>query len=274
VQQPWDDAAALREYLETATPDEAEALEADFAGCDGAAYANGTEYYRDNPQLATITDDQRDACLSGVATVEQYFDDHEADLEAASSEDALALARLSALGLRSWEDEAFYYYTDTTASYEARDSAMAQVFETIHDRFHAGVKTMIWAHNWHIARDAADMTGYLFGVHNMGSHLATDLGDDYFPIALIGYDVSINWPGVQQGPIPPPTQDNAVEVMLHGLERPYLLVDLAFPGAAAPFLTPGATYTFGGEAEDLVPAEQYGGIVYLDSSPAMDALWW
>jgi len=111
----------------------------------------------------------------------------------------------------------------------------------------------------------------------MGGFLDDALGDLYAPIGLLAYQVSIDWPGMMSGPLDPPADENNVALMLHELGREYLLVDLEFPGAADPFLTPGETYRIGTSqtgSDRLVPAEHYRGLFYLDESPAMDGLGW
>jgi hypothetical protein len=104
----------------------------------------------------------------------------------------------------------------------------------------------------------------------MGTFLASALGGDYKAVGLAGYKVSINWPGVGTGELPPPTRADAVEVMLHELRTPFLFVDLAFGGVTDKFLKDGKVYELQGE--EMVPNEQFDGLVFLDVSPMMEWL--
>ena len=63
-----------------------------------------------------------------------------------------------------------------------------------------------------------------------------------------------------------------VEKMLHDLRKPQLLVDLDFPGAAAPFLMPEQKYQLGPveEGAKMAPRHHYRGLIFIDDSPALE----
>jgi erythromycin esterase-like protein len=139
----------------------------------------------------------------------------------------------------------------------------------------------LWAHNLHVAERHDEIVGsYNYGgtARSLGTFLRERRGDGYRALGILAYDTSINWPGIQVGPLPLPTGVDAVEVLLHGLGRPFLLVDLAFGGAADPFLTPGTLYRMHSGSPEypdrLEPARQFHGLIYLDVSPGMEAVFW
>ena len=65
--------------------------------------------------------------------VQSYFDDHEAELVANTSAEALAWARLSLVSLRAWEYEA-YHTEDPELRMSARDLGMAYIFQPMKKR--------------------------------------------------------------------------------------------------------------------------------------------
>jgi erythromycin esterase-like protein len=67
---------------------------------------------------------------------------------------------------------------DLAESARVRDLGMADMAAEIL-RTGAATKAIIWAHNAHVGREAA------YGIPMMGSHLASTLGDRYFPVALL-----------------------------------------------------------------------------------------
>jgi erythromycin esterase len=272
IQQPWDDAKALRMFLPQIG---ATSLVAGIADCDGASYDSEAAYYQAHPNgPANITAQQNQSCLDGVRAIDDYFTAHENEIIAATSAQALAEARMSSRGLRAWEGEAFTYNSDLPASMVARDEGMADVFQALRALHFPNARVVVWAHNFHISAHQDEVQYPFSNAKSMGSFLKERLGDDYRPIGLLAYQVDINWPGVGCGAQPLPTAPEAVELMLHGLGEPYLLVDLG----ATPFFAPGQTYELGGEYQGqgshMVPAHAFNALVYLDHSPAMQAIFW
>ncbi|MCP4901891.1 MAG: erythromycin esterase family protein [bacterium] len=271
IQQPWHDWPMLRFFVQRAIANNA-AFITGIERCNGIGYGSADRYYAD-PESSNITLADYDACLSSLASLESYFDDHEAELVSNTSAEDLVWARINLVGLRAWEGQMYFYEDDIDSSYQARDVGMAYVFQAIKSLRNPDEKVAIWAHNWHIAYDTSKWDADFYPVPNMGSHLRTALGDDYFALGLIGYSVSINWPGVSVGELDPPSDTNAVEYLLHHeIARDYLLLDLSFPNTDEPFLEPGRSYSLNGSA--MVPGEQFGALLYLDVSPMMNAIGW
>jgi erythromycin esterase-like protein len=275
VQQAWTDWDALRTWLAQAAPADAASLTGPLMACDGPQATSEADYAQNH------FNDPYDAahfasCGQALDALDAYIAANQAAMTQRTSAEAYTLGKLSALGLRSWQGEKYYYTTDTLKSFEARDLAMAPVYEMLRSLYFPQKKALLWAHNYHLMRShpaASDPQG-VPGARNMGSVLAQDLGDAYAPIGLSGWDVEINWPGTGHGPTSTPSSSSEVEWKLHHLNQPLLLVDLHDPGLA-PFLTPSATYGCGNPwSMGMVPADQWRAVVYFESSPPMNALFW
>ncbi len=272
IQQPWDDGRLLFEYLARAVPPHSPWFSEDIELCNGVGYESAYDYYTD-PDGRAITEDDHQACLDGLARLEGFFNDREDALVARTSAEEFAWAQINLVGLRAWENAQYYSLRDHYGlAMQSRDEGMAYVFQAIKQLRNPDDRATIWAHNWHIAFDGQNIPGY-DRARTMGTYLRDALGDAYFVLGLVGYDVSINWPGVGSGPLPPPTSPAHVEYLLHHeIERDFLLVDLDFGGTDEPFLATGQLYGLNGWA--LVPAEHFDVLLYLDVSPPMDALLW
>src|SRR5215831_3292464 len=272
IQQPWDDGRALRRFLPQIG---ATSLAAGIAQCDGASFDSANAYFQAHPNgPANITPAQNQSCLDGLRAIDDYFSAHENEIIAATSREALAEARMASRSLRAWQGEAYNYTSDLPASMVARDQGMADVLLALRALRFPSARAVVWAHNFHIAAHQEEVQYPFWGAKSMGSFLAERLGDDYGPIGLVGYQVDINWPSVGCGPQPVPTAANAVERMLHGLGEPFLLIDLA----TTTFFASGMSYELGGEQQGqgshMIPAHAFRALVYLDHSPAMQAILW
>jgi len=290
VQQTWLDGAAIMAFLELAPPAEAEPLMAGIAECrctTSPSHADCKEVYG---ELGKITDDEKQTCLDALAAVDTWLDANEADAIAATSEEQLAYARLNLLGIeRNYVKNYHMYKGEYGLAYEARDLGMFEVFNKLREMHHPDAKFALWGHNWHIAHQTDAMTEPAVVISpvpvgikaskGLGTFLHEALGDDYLAIGLHAYNLSVNWEGLAIGPMEVPT-DESLEGMLHALGRPALLVDLAFPDAESPFFASGEKYVAGifdnagGLEVPIVPAEQYGAILFLDESPMMESLLW
>jgi len=223
-------------------------------------------YNTANGALLPYPEDEFVACLAGIDVLDAYLETNEADLAAATSDEAVALARIASLSLRSWQGAQHYWASDMAQSYEWRDVAMHRIFDGLRRLYFPDSRVVIWAHNFHLETDhpAVDDPG-LQGISTFGTELYRQVGDDYAAVALMGYEVEINWPGVHQPPLPGP---DFLETRLHGLGEPYLIVDFD-----SPWLGEDAAYELD-FLGTLVPREQFRLGFYLDYSPGMRALAW
>ncbi len=285
IQQPWDDGKPLMDFLTQNASDQAANLNAQITRCDGATSTSATDYWSNiqdtnGDGIPEIADEDFQACTAGLDATETYLNDHKSEIIGQTSDEAFELALVHLVGLRAWELQIYYFYSDVIQSYEGRDQGMAYVLLKFRDLYYPGKKIAVWAHDWHLAMHADRIRNCSLGnqgSRSMGTFLKTSVGDAYQPIGLVGYEVSINWPPTYVGPWPwpVPTDPQCVEVMLHGMGKAYLLVDLAFPGAPEPFLAQGVEHMLNHEYFSLmVPADQYRALIFLDQSPAMESLLW
>jgi hypothetical protein len=145
---------------------------------------------------------------------------------------------------------------------------MAYAFGVLRRLRYGDIKTVVWAHNYHIAKDARASA---WATRTMGSFLRELFGSSYVALALIANISEIDWPSQGCGPIPIffPVR---VERQLHDLGYEALLLDLDFPGGKPPFLAPGERFRF--SETSMVPANQFDGAFFLERSRKMAPLRW
>lgn len=217
-------------------------------------------------------------CVRNLDRLGRWLDRREPALARRTSPEEVEYARVRLVGLRAWQD----HWTDTLEPRErfvSRDAAMAYIFLKLRELEYPGVKTAIWAANFHIDKWNAHDGDFPV----MGDHLDAALGDDYAAFAFVGYRVEMDFPGVWCGPIVLPTNPDSVEVMLHELGERYVLAEFAHPGEAplsvlehpdtvTPFFDPHRKYfLMGGE---MFLHEHYDGAFYFEHSPRMVPLAW
>ena len=258
VQQPEQDYADIDAFLLAWAPADEPALYAELDTC------HVTYDVAMPPAMAAY-----DACTLGLADLDSYLTSNEATLTAAAGAEGYLLMQLSVLGLRSWQDEVFYYASDIGASYESRDVAMATVFQSLLDFYYPTAPLVaMWAHNYHLAADHPAVTDtVLAGLVTTGTLLRAALGADYAPVALAALGAGINWPGVGMGPSAVGTEPGSLERRLDALGPAYLVAD-----TAAAWLDPASPISFSDET--MIVPDQYDAIVYLQSSPPMNAVFW
>ncbi|HET9227636.1 MAG TPA: erythromycin esterase family protein [Thermoanaerobaculia bacterium] len=255
IQQPEDDRPALLAFLDRIGIGADDPLAAGVAACEGVS-----KLYPD-----PIPEERYQRCLAGLDEVERLFRKEEPSLVRRTSRSDLARARMSLVGLRAWQGYAYYAgLGDMAASHESRDSGMAWVFQSIRKLRHPKSRTVVWAHNFHIARRLEEAS---FHTRTMGSFLREAFGPSYATIALTAHETGIDWQEVGCGTIRAP--GGSVEAKLHDLGHEHLLLDLR---GDPPFLTPGEVLLLG--EYDMVPADQFDGILYLDVSRKMSPLAW
>lgn len=274
AQQPWSDWTNLKAFLESAAPADAAALVAGLSTCNGAGFTTAKDYFTSGAYTAPFPQAAFDGCTTGIDALDAYLAGHAAGLTAASSAGALGWANIASIGLRSWQGQQFYQKTQVGTSYASRDVAMASILERTRDLAFPGAKTIVWAHNVHLAERHTEVTGepQLGPFTTMGTVLKQDLGDAYQAFALIGYDVHTNWPEVGPASTPKPKDPGSLELMLHGLGRDALFIDHEAAGASG-FLDPTGTYQVGTPSPaPMLPARQFRGAFYLDVSLPMNPL--
>lgn len=248
------DGEALIDFLFRAGLPEDDSRIAGVRKCDGVVES----FYPNFPE------DRHRQCKDALAAIADLFAREAPALIERTSREDFEWAKVRWTGLDTFEDQIYF---DGPPSYEIRDRGMASVFQAIRNLRHPGAKTVIWAHNNHIAKNAA---GY-FPNATMGTFLGQSLKADYVNVALVSHEASIDWQGLGCGPADPPGE-GAVENLFHELGEDFLLVDLDFPKGRPPFLKKGKVYELGWYP--MVPRRHYDALVYLDASRKMAPLGW
>ena len=265
VQQPAQDGAALIAFLERIGVGSGDPRIADIRVCDGVS--SRTVYPDPVPEASN------QQCLRGLASVEQLFNEEAGRIVAETSPPDLEYARLRLVGLRSWQGQIYYQGTrEFFRSTDSRDSGMAYAFRVLRQLRYGNLKTVVWAHNFHIAKDVPKST---WNTRTMGLYLREMFGPSYVSLALISNATEIDWPSQGCGPVQVFRSDRTVEKMLHDLGHAALLVDLEFggdSGGAPPFLGTGENYRM--SEVGMVPAEQFDGAFFLEHSRKMAPLRW
>ena len=270
VQEPWSNVPAIRAFLTATAPAHVHRADS-LASCIGVSATNATMFFG-SPEYQAFAAGQRNTaahqrCVGSIDALEAMIASDKASLTSASSATAVAEAEISLIALRAWEDQ---LWIPDPGGYAARDYGMAESIKRLHALYTPGKKTVVWAWNWHIARRYEDVRGWDLDslqvvprqtARAMGSHLHDWLGAKYLPVGLIGYKV-------ETIVVPPtmPASPLSVELRLHNLEKPYLLVDLRTP-AGDTLLSPGRRYSISQEWAD--PYQQFGALLFLDHSPRM-----
>ena len=257
IQQPEDDGPALIEFLLE------RGLEVDDPRILGIRKCDGVET---SVWPKPVPNSTHKACLKALDQVDRMLKQLDPSESVQPARAAIEWAKIHALGLRAWEDEAYYEQRNGWRSYESRDRGMASAFLRIRTLKTGNVKTAIWAHNSHIAKQSR----LTFGASTMGTFLERTLRSGYTNIALTSLRPSINWPAIERCGLVPPANDS-LERRLEPLNMDYALVDFDFPGAIKPFI-PDTTMFIGQRWN--VPRRQYDGAIYLEESPMMTPLRW
>ncbi|HWM89816.1 MAG TPA: erythromycin esterase family protein [Thermoanaerobaculia bacterium] len=258
VQQPEQDAEALFAFLERIGVGSGDPRAVDITACDSVGAPS--------VYPAPVPEAGNQRCVRGLDAVERLFNEDARRIAAETSRAELEYARLRLVGLRSWQGQA--YYKDVR-SMLARDGGMAYAFRALRQLRYGNVKTVVWAHNFHIAKDAAAAD---WGAKSMGAFLREMFGPSYVSLALIAEITEIDWPTHGCGARDVRHTERSLERMLLGLGHEALLVDLDFPGGKPPFLSPGARYEM--NEVGMVPAGQFDGAVFVERSRKMDPLAW
>ena len=289
VQQTWLDGAALMTFLDQVAPDMAADHNAGIAKCRCTTSPTHADCVALYGELGPISDEEQQACAAALTDVETWLDEHEAEAIQATSGEEVEYARMHLLGIQANHTKNYHKMKQQYGlEYDSRDAGMAHVFNKLREMKFPDDKVAIWAHNWHIAQQTHLMTEPavvlapipigLQVATGMGTLLSEQLGEDYLAIGLHAYQVSINWKDLHQGDLEPHAE-GSLEGLLHALEQPALLVDLAFPGAGKPFLDEDTSYPVSvfegvGVGIPIIPAQQYRAVLFLDYSPMMDPLMW
>jgi hypothetical protein len=197
-------------------------------------------------------------CIAALTEIEERFQHDARSIEEQTSKDDFFTARLQALSLKAWQEEAFFIGTDLVGEdfargFTKRDEGMAKVILLLREKNFPKAKTVIWADNVHVAR--AQLPN---GARPMGSFLAAKLGRGYVDFALTAYHAEV----AAQTCVTREAAPGSVEDRLHALGEDALLVDLARSSYLRPRVYPMGVFSY-------KPREHFNGIIFLETSERM-----
>jgi len=113
-----------------------------------------------------------------------------------------------------------------------RDAAMAENLRWLLDGPLAGHKVIVWAHNYHVQRDAAPEGSSAFLEKKgktqsgpMGLHLSRVLGRDLYVIGFLAHHGRYGYAGEAPADLPA-VEPGSLEGLFHAAGKPWLLLDL------------------------------------------------
>jgi len=233
VDQASTDASELADFATVVMPStDATAVEAGLGECPEVTSPAAHSSYT--------------SCTTALDQLEAYVDAHVAEVIQATSETTLEWSRIWLASLRGITG---YRYLDQNPSdflvaWGARDEAMAEIVTRLRSLRFADGKTVLWAHNGHVANGMSTLQviypaigiDFVWGVRSMGQALAETPGTRYAALGLTTYRFVA---GASSYPLPP-SPDNVTEPYLSELlwttPRPTgapLLLDTSQTGADA-----------------------------------------
>lgn len=258
VQQPQVDGPALIAFLERIGVAPGTPLLEDIRVCDGVVEISFPD---------PVSDEDFQTCLAALDEVERLFDEERRNIIRQTSKEDFEWAKIRLVGVRGWEEAVYDLEGDPIRRFEARDKAMAYVFEHIRKLKVGNARTAVWGHNAHIVHHETEVNGYT----GMGTWLKERFGHKYAVVALTALETFLNWNFVHCGSGALPVNPGSVEDVLSGLGEDYLLVDLDFKGPD-PLFEKNGRYELG--ANPWIPRRQFEAVIYLRSAPAMTPLRW
>jgi erythromycin esterase-like protein len=258
IQQPNADGPALIQFLTAQGLATDDPVLAGLRRCDGVAAPS---------QRGSVTVESHEACHQALDAAGAILDQIDPSAPVQPSRAEVEWAKVHQIGLRAWQDQAFYDRRDFFRSWNARDRGMATVFQRLRELLVGEAKTAVWAHNSHLAALPPLAGAYV----PTGVHLRAELGHQYASVALVSSELTVGGPGIGCGPRP--TYPESVEWHLSGLGETALLVDLDVSGSNQshpPYLDPAEPRLVG--YSWYVPGFSYDALVYIAQSPAMTPL--
>jgi erythromycin esterase len=162
----------------------------------------------------------------------------------------------------------FYLYNDIFKYYAVRDSAMAANVVFLKEKLYPQKKTIIWAHNYHIAK-----SGYPHAVNPdskvMGVYLAEKYGSELYTIGLYMLRGTTRDNNGNIIHVPLPVSSNSLEGILYQIRKKYFFVDLlhqSYSEGNKWMYNPVSAKSYGYANESMVLRNVYDGIIFLDST--------
>jgi erythromycin esterase len=148
---------------------------------------------------------------------------------------------------------------------DARDAAMATNLEIVADQMYPDEKIMVWAHNAHIAHDAAVVTQW--GWKNMGNWIFNKYGSSVYTLGLFMYQGSAAEDGGTVYSIPPaPALSLEGQLYTSGYSTVFLDFSQATPQSGNEWLfEPYPARDWGVDPMTIIPKDQFDGVLMVDT---------
>ena len=184
IQQPEKDGPAIAAFLQQLGVQQGDPRIDGLRSCEkafGLVHPSG-----DIPPSVHAT------CLDSLRAIESLLTSNRPALVQSTSQEAFDVAMLRVIGLRAHQEETFGNRVSFATGFNRRDAGMAYAFHARRAMKAPGAKTVLWAHNVHIAQHPLPT-----GEVPLGSHLENALGRDYTPFAITAYEAEVpRGPGV------------------------------------------------------------------------------
>ncbi len=270
AQQPVTDGNAVRAFLQKVMPDDF-SYRNELRSCMGYGFDSEQSFFATgirnqiHKDEVVMTQAQYESCRQGLRRLRFFMTENERAISRASSPSEFLWALIALDGFESSQDSFFSSGRDRALRFSSRDQTLATNLIRMKSLLAPRTKTVVWAHNGHIARGFDKMPKGNLPGKNMGSVLAEYLGSDYFAIGLIGYDVKTNWPTPGGPPSVLPQRANTLPLILHQQGCRYLLLD-----AAKSFMNRGRLKIETDYQFPVMASDHYDALLYLDYSAPME----
>lgn len=158
---------------------------------------------------------------------------------------------------------------DYTGLYNARDEAMADVFDLLRPIYADDGRVVFFGHNSHVMRNYDDIVVRGGRQKSIGSWLAERHGSEYAPIGLFAHEVAWNWPNEVGSGDWTPREDESLEAILNALEEPFIFADLPEATSSGSLFESGQSYQMGhAPPKTSEPVEHFEALFFMAKSRA------
>lgn len=187
----------------------------------------GLKYW--TAQYASTTPSYRNACRASLQLVSDSLAAWRPQLTAASSADEVSLIQRFAQVLLQWEAQGRGSAMNPIAGFNSRDSAMADNALWVMNRLGPSSRVMLWAHNYHVARDVGNPN-----LTVTGARLRKQLGSNYLSVGFMFGEggVYAYGNGALRPQTAPPPDPSSYEAALRQVGLSAFYFDARQPGSA------------------------------------------
>jgi erythromycin esterase-like protein len=276
VQDPVGSGNRIRAAAKTLDDPQLNTLIEDLPSCPGAGFES-RQALREDAQEVELLRAERALPDERDSTCESFLDEARAwvmsqgnALTTLLGNTGAATFRVALRSLRALlEMNRSSSNNDYNGAYNARDEAMADVFDLLRPVYADDGRVVFFGHNSHVMRNSDAIVIRGGRQKSIGSWLAERHEDAYAPVGLFAHEVAWNWPNrVGRGDWTP-REDESVEAILNSLEEQYLFVDLMEATSRRSLFEEGRTYQMGhAPPKTSEPADHFDALFFMESSQA------